>query len=123
MKFMLVVCFFYSIFSFAQDFQSDPMSLEGQGQLLSVRIVLGEKHAKVYLIGKEAVKLSFEKDARLLQLTAFDNENATEELQFVPGKGYYTVKKLPAWANKIDSFKVKAKVKDQTENIEVKRRN
>ena len=105
----------------AQDYQTDPLTLEGQSGLLTVRIVVGEKTAKVYLTGKETAKLDFGKDAKLLQLTAFQRDGVEEELQFSPDQGYYTVKKLPEWEGPY-MFRVKTEVKGKKQDVEIQRK-
>jgi hypothetical protein len=94
------------------------MTLEGQGSLMNVRIVMGEKQLKVFLTGKEAAVVDFAKDAKLLQITAFKSDTEKEELEFVPGQGYYTVKKMPDWQAPYQ-FKVRTQLKNKTESISI----
>ncbi|MEQ1663946.1 MAG: hypothetical protein ABL927_01065 [Bdellovibrionales bacterium] len=119
--FFTVALAFVTIKLQAQDFQKDPLTLEGQGNLLTVRMVFGSKKAKIFLTGKEAAKIDFSKNAKLLKITAFKEDGSKEELQFIPGKGYYTVQKLPEWTGPY-MFQVETKFKNKTESIDIRKK-
>ena len=120
----VLILFVWVSVCFSQNYQTDPFTLEGQGNVLTFRLVLGEKSAKLFLVGKEAAKLQFEKDAKLIQITAFRDDQTKEELTFVPGAGYYTIPKLPEWTTPY-TFDVRARLKNTKEDsakIQVKGR-
>lgn len=103
----------------AQNYQMDPMTTEGQGNLLTIRLVIGEKKAKIFMVGKETAKINLEKDAKIIEVTAFKNDIEKEQLAFTPGEGYYTIKKLPEWTSPYE-LRVKTKVKSKEEEIRLK---
>lgn len=93
-------------------------TIEGQGRLVTVRFVFGDKNAKLYLVGKEAAKLDLNKDAKLLTLTAFTTDGKKEELHYTEEQGFYTIQKLPNMKAPY-TLSVSAKVKDVEETIKV----
>lgn len=67
----------------------------GQGTLITVRMTVADGKAKLFLAGKEAVRLDPKDPIQLLTLTAFIDDGKKEELRFVQdGEFYVTV--LPA---------------------------
>lgn len=122
MRILILICVaFLSLQIFAQDFQADPLSMSGQGSLISLRLVPGEGRAKLFFVGHEALRLNFEKDLKLIEVTAMQNDKVKEQLMFEPDRGYYTIKKLPDWQSPYE-LRVKAKVNgsDQILNLKVK---
>lgn len=97
----------------------DPLAMEGQGSVLAMRLVLGEKSAKIFFVGSEVAKLGFEKDAKILQITAFNPNGTKEELRFVPGQGFYTIQNMPAWPENY-MLEVKAKYKEKNDKVQLK---
>jgi hypothetical protein len=104
---------------FAQDYQADPYTMEGQGNLITLRFVMGDKSGKIFVVGKEAAKLNFDKDTKILNITAFRSDGVKEELRFEPGVGYYTVKNLPEWKDPYE-LKVSTKEKKGEEEVNIK---
>lgn len=120
MKYFFLICtLFISIESTAQIDQSQASTLIGHGEMVTLRFVMGQKNAKLYVVGKEAAKIDLEKDAKILQITAFDKENSSEELHFEPGHGYYTVTKPPKAYQKY-SLQIVTSIKGKKENIRLK---
>jgi len=105
--------------AFAQDFQKDPRTLEGQGNLITLRLSLGGKKAKLFLVGKEAVRINLEKDAKVLEISAFKNDKETEELRFSPERGYYTIQKMPTWSEPY-TLRVTTQVQGKKDRIDLK---
>lgn len=102
----------------AQNFQQNPMTLEGQGSLVVLRMELANKKAKLFIVGKKSAELDLSKDAKVLQITAFHHSGKKEELQFSPDTGFYSITKLPNWSEPF-SLQVKTQVKDQVEQIKL----
>lgn len=93
-------------------------TLEGQGSLIAIRLVIGDKKAKLFLVGKEAAKLNLAKDAQILEITAFRDDATKEILTYSPDGEAYTLKALPKWKEPY-SLSVRTKIKDTEENIKI----
>ena len=119
MRLILMLMLAFALETKAAGPKPEPESLVGQGNLITLRLVRGEPKAKLFVVGKEAATLNFEKDAKVLSIRALDPQGKEEELRFTPERGYYTVEKLPA-SGVPYRLSIKTKVKDQEETIELK---
>jgi hypothetical protein len=65
----------------------------GRGNLLSVRLEMGDDKARIFLVGNEAAQLSLT-GPEIFKITVFRNDGSTEELHYSLEGGYYTVPHL-----------------------------
>lgn len=86
--------------------------------LVTLRFVLGENQARIFVMGKEAAQLNLEKDVQLLNITAFKEGGGKEELRFEPGEGFYTIKKWPEDQG-LYRLDVRMRASDVTEEIKI----
>ncbi len=97
----------------------DMEEYKAESRFLILRIVPGDKSAKLYLAGKKSAELSLQKDTQLLSVTAFDDSKKTETLKFSGEGDQYIIENLPQW-KKPYQIKVKAQVKGLPEELHVK---
>lgn len=107
-----------SFFVFAQKPPPDDPNYMAQGQLLTLRIVPGDKSVKLFFAGKKAGELNLKKDHLVLSVTA-TGEKKQEILKFKESGEAYEVLDLPAWNEPYD-LSVKSRVKGQVEELKVK---
>lgn len=102
--------------AFAQEIQSQGLpQIGGEGRLLMVRVVPGDKTAKLFFVGKKAAEIDFKKDHKVLSITAF-SDGKSEELRFKSTGDSYEVYGTP---NKPYDLNVKSEVKGNVETIKV----
>lgn len=89
-----------------------------EGRLLILKVVPGDRTAKLFFIGKKAVTLDFQKDHKLLSVTAF-NDGQKETLKFRSSGESYEVLNMPAWKEPY-SLDVKSEVRGKVEELNVK---
>ncbi|GEM_PF-5507167 len=115
--------FFYSLValslgqpSFSQEIQSQGHpQIGGEGRLVMVRVVPGDKTAKLFFVGKKAAEIDFKKDHKVLSITAF-SDGKSEELRFKSTGESYEVFGTP---NKPYDLNVKSEIRGKVENIKV----
>lgn len=89
----------------------------GQGKLVILRIVPGDKVAKLFVLGKKTAELDLKKDAKVLSV--FLKNGATQEELRINNQGdFYEVNGLP---EETPSYvlSIKTKVKNQIEDIKI----
>lgn len=115
-SFMALVSLFISLPGLSQEIQSQGHpQIGGEGRLLMVRVVPGDKTAKLYFVGKKAAEIDFKKDHKVLSITAFSN-GKSEELRFKSTGEAYEVYGTP---NKPYDLNVKSEVRGKVETIKV----
>ncbi|MGZ3768856.1 MAG: hypothetical protein ACXVCP_05125 [Bdellovibrio sp.] len=90
----------------------------GEGRLVILRVVPGDKTAKLYFIGKKAAEFDFNKDHKLLSVTALSN-GKSETLQFRNKGDSYEVLNVPSEKGAYE-LNVKSEIKGKVEDIKVK---
>jgi hypothetical protein len=71
-------------------------------RLLILRIVPGDKVAKLYVAGNETAKIDLNKEHRILEITAVSSRNKREVLDFRKDGQTYIITKLPEWQEPYD---------------------
>ncbi len=104
--------------TWARDFSPVEKTYLGQGDLVTVRMVIGEGKARIFLVGKEAARVDLKNPAQLLSLTAFTDDGKKQELRFSRDGEFY-VTMLPK-KNPVVSMSVSTKVGDVQENVRLK---
>ena len=113
----LICQFFVAVVSLAQgERPTDPEYL-AQGHLLILRVVPHENTAKLFFAGHKFAHIDFQKDHKVLEITAF-KANEREELQFSKQGDSYLVPHLPDWSQPYDLV-VKSATKGKIENLRV----
>lgn len=90
----------------------------GEGRMIILRVVPGDKTAKLYFLGKKAAEIDFNKDHKLLSVTAF-SEGKRETLQFKNNGDSYEVMDVPSEKGSYE-LDVKSEVRGKVEDIKVK---
>lgn len=90
----------------------------GEGRMIILRVVPGDKSAKLYFLGKKAAEIDFNKDHKLLSVTAF-SEGKRETLQFKNNGDSYEVMDVPSEKGSYE-LDVKSEVRGKVEDIKVK---
>lgn len=90
----------------------------GEGRMVILRVVPGDKSAKLYFIGKKAAEINFNKDLKLLSVTALSG-GKTETLQFKNTGDSYEVLNTPSEKGPYE-LNVKSEVRGKVEEIKVK---
>lgn len=112
----LIAFIFVSPSTFAQEIQSQGHpQIGGEGRLLIVRVVPGDKTAKLFFAGKKAAEIDFKKDHKVLSITAL-SDGMSEELHFKSTGDAYEVYGTP---NKPYDLNVKSEVRGKVETIKV----
>lgn len=88
-----------------------------QSRLLIVRVVPGDKTAKLYLAGKKAGELDLKKESRVLSITAFGAKK-TEELVFKGEGEFYEIQNLPSWREPYE-LSIRAETRGIQEEVKV----
>lgn len=89
-----------------------------EGRLVILKVVPGDRTAKLFFIGKKAVTLDFQKDHKLLSVTAL-KDGQKETLKFRNNGESYEVLNMPAWRDPY-SLDVKSEVRGKVEELNVK---
>lgn len=114
---LTVVSLSWGLDNTAQDLAApDKRALMAQGQLMSVRVVPADKTAKLYILGKKVVQTGPKIRPRILQVTAF-NQDQEEELHLTPEGDYYTVSNPKL--SKPYSLRVRAQLAHEEEKFEI----
>lgn len=88
-----------------------------EGQLISLRIVPGDRTAKIFLIGQKRAEVDLRSDAKILSVFLEEKPN---EVLMISDKGrYYEVQGVPS-AGKPYQLSIRAKVGKQTEDLHVR---
>lgn len=95
----------------------DPQ-IGAEGRLLVLKVVPGESTLKLFFAGKKAAQLDFNKDHKLLSVTAFSKEGQQETLKFRNMGDAYEVMELPKWKEPY-SLGVKSEVRGKVEELKV----
>lgn len=105
--------------SFAQEppRPGDPQ-FGGEGRMIILRVVPGDKTAKLYFMGKKSAEINFNKDHKLLSVTAL-SEGKRETLQFKSTGDSYEVLNVPSEKGAYE-LNVKSEVRGKIEDIKVK---
>ncbi|KHD88378.1 MAG: hypothetical protein OM95_09590 [Bdellovibrio sp. ArHS] len=116
---VIVVTALFSSLTLAQEppRPGDPQ-FGAEGRLLILKVVPGDRTAKLFFVGKKAAELDFNKDHKLLSVTALKN-GQTETLQFKNNGDSYEVFGLPGGKEPY-SLGVKSEVKGKVEELKVK---
>lgn len=123
MKWILSVVFILSssLSTWAQGERPDRPEYLAQSRLLTLRVVPGDKNAKLYFAGQKVAGMDWRKDHQVLEITALTSKK-TETLQFNREGDAYVIPQLPNWNEPYDLV-VKSQTKGQVENIHVKIKN
>lgn len=89
-----------------------------EGRLLTVKLVPGDKTAKLFFVGKKVADLNFQKDHKLLSVIA-RNSNKKEILKFTGTGDSYEVSELPKWKTPYE-LTLKSELNGQFEELKVK---
>ena len=89
-----------------------------EGRMLTVKLVPGDKAAKLFFVGKKVADLDFQKDHKLLSIVAVSNDKK-EILKFTGAGDSYEVSELPKWKTPYE-LTLKTELKGQVEEIKVK---
>ena len=107
-----------SNFSFAQQVPvTEANEMRAESRLFTLRFVPQDKKAKLFFSGKEMVKIDFEKDHKVLEITAL-GKGKKEILKFTKDGEAYTIDQLPQWNDSYE-LEVKTHTKGQIENTRV----
>lgn len=90
----------------------------GEGRMLILRVVPKDKTAKLYFLGKKSAEINFNKDHKLLSVTALSN-GKRETLQFKNTGDSYEVLNVPSDKG-IYELDVKSEVRGKIDDIKVK---
>ena len=89
---------------------------ESEGQLISLRLIPGDKTAKLYLVGKKTAELSMQKNPKLVSvMSSFRGKN--EELAFTNEGDAYVISPFPSNPSVL---KIKAEIGEKQETIKLK---
>lgn len=105
----------------SQPVHNDPPEYTGQGKLIIVRIIPGDKTAKLFLLGKKTAEVNLKKEAKLLSVF-LNSSGSTEELRVNNRGDYYEVNNLPRSTIPY-VLSIRANVNGETENIKVQVRD
>ena len=103
---------------FGQDpIQNDHPEFLGQGKLVILRIIPGDKTAKLFIVGRKAAELDLKKEAQILSVF-LNSSNSQEELRVNNRGEFYEVSGMP---NRTSPYvlSVKTKVNDHIEDIKI----
>lgn len=116
---MLSISMLLSGVAFAQEppRPGDPQ-FGGEGRMIIVRVVPGDKTAKLFFLGKKQAEIDFTKDHRLLSVTALSG-GKSEMLQFKNTGDSYEVLNVPTGKGPYE-LDVKSEIKGKVEDIKVK---
>lgn len=89
-----------------------------EGRMLTVKLIPGDKAAKLFFVGKKVADLDFQKDHKLLSIVAISNDKK-EVLKFTGTGDSYEVADLPKWKTPYE-LSLKSELKGQVEEIKVK---
>jgi hypothetical protein len=122
MKWLLTLTFLFGgSASFAQISQGerrDNVEYLSQGRLLNVRIVPGQKSVKIFIAGNKITDLSYNKDHKLLEVTATNPDQQKQVLQFTKDGDAYVISKLPEWDNNYE-LNLRAETRGQVEEHKI----
>src|SRR5262245_35055371 len=90
---------------------------EAEGRLITFRVVPGEKSAKLFLLGKKAGELSWEKDAHLISVTAFSGKSS-EKLRFKEDGSSYILTEIPKSADL--TLSLRAELRGKKESVKIR---
>lgn len=115
--------FFLLLIPMGLAFAQEPLSpgtpqFGAEGRLVILKVVPGDRTAKLFFIGKKAVTLDFQKDHKLLSVTAL-KDGQKETLKFRNNGESYEVLNMPAWRDPY-SLDVKSEVRGKVEELNVK---
>ncbi|MGZ3743089.1 MAG: hypothetical protein ACXWRE_05640 [Pseudobdellovibrionaceae bacterium] len=105
-------------FAFAQKPPPYDPNYMAQGRLLTLRVVPGDRSAKLYFAGTKAGELDMKKDHIVLSVTAMEGKKR-ETLKFKENGEAYEVVDLPPW-NEPYELSVKSRIKGKIEELKVK---
>lgn len=91
---------------------------EAEGRLLVLKVVPGNKSAKLFFVGKKAAELDLKAGHKLLSVTAM-GEGQKEELKFRNTGDSYEVTNFPEWPKAFE-LRVKSEIKGQIEEHKLK---
>ncbi|MBV2167840.1 MAG: hypothetical protein KUL82_03950 [Bdellovibrio sp.] len=120
LKLLLVAALtFSSTLAFSQEppRPGDPQ-FGAEGRLVILKVVPGDRTAKLFFVGKKAAEIDFTKDHKLLSVTAF-KDGQTETLKFRNNGDSYEVLDMPGWKGPY-SLGVKSEIKGKVEEFKVK---
>ncbi|WP_415063198.1 hypothetical protein [Bdellovibrio sp.] len=120
LKLLLVAALtFSSTLAFSQEppRPGDPQ-FGAEGRLVILKVVPGDRTAKLFFVGKKAAEIDFTKDHKLLSVTAF-KDGQTETLKFKNNGDSYEVLDMPGWKGPY-SLGVKSEIKGKVEELKVK---
>ena len=89
-----------------------------QGKLVVLRIVPGDKVAKLFILGKKKAELDLKKDTKIISVF-LNSENKSEELRINNRGDYYEVRGLPKHQTPYE-LSVKTAVKGEKEEVTFK---
>lgn len=114
--FIFAASIFISLPGFSQEIQSQGHpQIGGEGRLVMIRVVPGDRTAKLFFVGKKAAEIDFKKDHKVLSITAL-TDGKSEELHFKSTGEAYEVYGTP---NKPYDLNVKSEVRGKVETIKV----
>lgn len=119
--------FFTVLFLFSSSSMAQPSMGErpdnpeymSTGKLVTIRVVPGDRTAKLYVVGKKAAELNVQKDHQILEITALSPQKKTEILQFQRNGDAYEISNMPSWKEPYD-LNVKAETRGQKEEVRVR---
>lgn len=122
LKLILLVLVMFSSVSWAQEppRPGDPQ-IGAEGRLVVLKVVPGESTVKLFFAGKKAAELDFNKDHKLLSVTAF-KDGQKETLKFRNMGDAYEVTELPKWQQPY-SLGIKSEVRGKVEELKVEIKN
>lgn len=102
----------------AQDFPPGLQEYKAESRLFTVFVVPKDKSAKLFFAGKEAAKIDFNKDHKVLEITAF-KKGKKETLSFDKNGDAYVISNLPSWKEPYE-LQIKSETKGKIEKTKVK---
>ena len=91
---IILLLTFVTAFANAQVSGNGIAEYSAQGRLVILRIVPGDKVAKLFILGKKAAELDLKKDAKVLSVF-LNSGGSSEELRINNRGDYYEVRGLP----------------------------
>lgn len=120
MKFLISIVssiLFISITAHSQEPTPGSLEYSAEGRMLVLKVVPGDKSAKLFFFGKKSAELDFNKDHKLLSVTA-TSAGKTETLTFKKNPDSYEVLNLPQ-RYKPYELKVKSEVRGKIEDLKI----
>jgi hypothetical protein len=91
---------------------------KSEAKLFTIFVVPKDKTAKIFFAGKEAAKIDFEKDHKVLEITAFQ-KGRSETLAFDKNGDTYIISNLPSWKEPYE-LQIKSETRGELEQTKIK---